>query len=57
VGLVGQAIEHGLAEPGDGEDLWPLGEGQVGGHDEGSPFGAFGDDLEEQLCGDLASGT
>jgi hypothetical protein len=36
-----------------GEDLWPLGEGQVGGDDDGGLFGSLCDDLEQQLGGDL----
>ena len=45
--LIGKPVKHGLAEPGVGEDLGPLGEGQVGGHDDGGLFRPLGDDLEE----------
>jgi hypothetical protein len=51
--LVGEPIEQGLAEPGVGEDLRPLGEGQVGGYDDGGLFGSLCDHLEEQLGGDF----
>jgi len=27
VSLIGESIEHGLAEPGIGKDLWPFGFG------------------------------
>lgn len=51
MGLVGEPVEHGLAEPCVGEDLWPLREGQVGGDDNGCFFGSLGNDLEEQFGG------
>jgi hypothetical protein len=51
--LVGEPIEHGLAEPGVGEDLRPLGEGQVGCYDDRSLFGSLRDHLEEQLGSDF----
>jgi len=51
VRLVGEPVEHGLAEPGVGKDLRPLGEGQVGGDDHGGLFRPLGDDLEEQFGG------
>ena len=57
VGLIGEPVEHGLAEPGIGKDLWPFGEGQVGGHDNGRFLRPLGDDLEEQLGGNLGQGT
>ena len=47
--LVGEAIEHGLAEPCVREDLGPLEEGQVGGDDDSGLLGSLGDDLEERL--------
>jgi hypothetical protein len=53
VRLVGEPIEHCLAEPCVGEDLGPLGEGQVGGDDDGGLLGSLCDDLEQQLGGDL----
>ena len=51
--LIGKSIEHGLAEPCLGEDLRPLREGQVGGHDDSGLFGSLGDHLEEQLGSDF----
>ena len=56
VRLIGKSIKHGLAEPGVGEDLGPLREGQVGGHDDGGllgPLGPLGDHLEEQFGSDF----
>jgi hypothetical protein len=51
VSLIGKPVEHGLAEPGIRKHLWPLGERQVGGHDDGRFLRPFGDDLEEQFGG------
>ena len=51
--LIGKPVEQGLAETGVGEDARPLGEGQVGGHDDSGFFRPFGDDLEEQFGGNL----
>ena len=56
MGLVGELVEHSLAEPCVGEDLWPLGEGQVGGDDDRGFFGSLGDDLKEQLSCDFSQG-
>jgi hypothetical protein len=53
VRLIGEPIEHSLAEPCVGEDLGPLGEGQVGGDDDGGLLGSLCDDLEQQLGSDL----
>ena len=47
---VGEAIDDGLREPGVGEHLCPLAEGQVGGHDQRAAFVAFGEDLEDELA-------
>ena len=51
--LIGEPVEHGLAEPGIGKDLRPLGERQAGGHDQRGTFTSFGDDLEQELGPDL----
>jgi hypothetical protein len=53
VGAVGDAVEQRLAEAGVGDDLGPLGEGQIGGQDHGGFLGAFGDHLEQELRADL----
>jgi hypothetical protein len=37
-----EPIEHGLTEPCVGEDLGPLGEGQVGGDDDSGLYGSLG---------------
>src|ERR1039458_7436515 len=47
--LIGEPIEHGLTEPGVGEDLGPLREGHVGGHYYGGRLSPLGDYLEEQF--------
>ncbi len=45
--MMGQAVQQGSGELFTVEDLGPLGEVQVGGHDDGLPFIAFGNHLEE----------
>src|SRR5271166_1620011 len=57
VSLVGESIEHGLAEPSIGKHLWPLRERQIGGHDNGRFFRPFGNDLKEKLGGHLGVAT
>src|SRR5918999_5300198 len=44
VGAVGEAVDDGLRESGVGEDLGPLAERQVGGHDQAAALVAFTDD-------------
>ena len=56
VGAVGEPIDDGLGEPGVGEDLRPLAEGEVGGHDQRGAFVAFGEDLEDELGGAVGEG-
>jgi hypothetical protein len=51
--LIGEPIAHYLAEPSVGEDLRPLREGQVGGHDDGGLLGPLGDNLEERFGSDF----
>jgi hypothetical protein len=51
--LIGEMFEHNLAEPGVGEDLWPLGEWQVGADDDGGFSCPLADDPEEHFGGDL----
>ena len=53
MGLIGEPIEHRLAQPGIGKDLRPFGERQVGRHDNGCFFRPLSDDLEEQFGGHL----
>ena len=53
VGLVGEPVDDGLGEPGVGEHLGPLAEGEVGGHDQRAAFVALGDDLEDDFGGAL----
>jgi hypothetical protein len=48
-GLISGSIEHSFAEPSVGEGLWLLGEGQVGGHDDGCFFGSLCDHLKERF--------
>ena len=55
--LVGEPVEHGLAEPCVGEDLRPLGVGQVSGDDDSGLFGSLRDHLEEQFGGDFGEGN
>ena len=48
--MVQESIEHGRREGGiAAEGVGPLGEGQVGGQDQGTLLVALGDDLEEQI--------
>ena len=51
VGLVGEAVDDGLGEPGVGEDLGPVAEGEVGRDDKAAAFVAFGEDLEDEFGG------
>ena len=56
VRAVGESVNHGLGEPGVGEDLGPLAEWQVGGDDQAAAFVAFGEDLEDELGGAVGQG-
>ena len=47
--MVGETIQQRAGEPVRPEDLGPLVEGQVGGHQDGAPFVALAEDLEEQF--------
>jgi hypothetical protein len=49
VGVEGEPVDDGGAEPGVGEGGRPLGEGGVGGDRDGGAFLAFGEYLEQQL--------
>src|SRR5262249_55756122 len=49
VGVEGEPVDDGRAEPRVGEGGGPLGEGGVGRDRDGGAFFAFGEDLEQQL--------
>ena len=49
VDVVGETIQQRAGEPLRPEDLGPLVEGQIGGHQGGAPFVALAEDLEEQF--------
>ena len=44
-----QPVQQRAGEPFRAEDLGPLVEGQIGGHQDGSPLVALADDLKKQL--------
>jgi len=48
-GVVNQSVDGGHGSHGIFEDLVPLGEGHVGGDDDGLLFVAFGEEMEEDL--------
>ena len=50
---MGQAIEHGGGHLGVAEDLRPIGEGEVGGDQQGGVFVELADQVEEQLSAGL----
>ena len=47
--MVGEPVQQGSGEPLRAEDLGPLVEGQIGGHQDGAPLVALGEDPEEQF--------
>ena len=47
--MVGEAVQQCPGEPFRAEDLGPLVEGKVGGDQDGAPFVALAEDLEEQF--------
>ena len=47
--VVGEPVQQRAGEALRAEDLGPLIEGQVGGHHDGAPLVALGEDLEEQF--------
>ena len=49
VAMVGEAVQQGPGEPLRPEDLGPLVEGKVGGHQDGAPLVSLAEDLEEQF--------
>ena len=54
VAMIGQPIEHGGGHFGAAEDLWPIGEGEVGGDQQGGVLVEFADQVEQQLSAGLA---
>jgi hypothetical protein len=49
--VVDEPVDHGGGDDGVAEDFAPSSEGFVGGDDDGGPFVAGGDELEEQVGG------
>ena len=47
--MVGEPVQQDSSETLQAEDLGPLVEGQVGGHQDGAPLVALAEDLEEQF--------
>jgi hypothetical protein len=47
VAVMGQAVEHGGGHLGVAEDLRPVGEGQVGGDQQGCVLIEFADQVEQ----------
>ena len=52
--MVGQAIQHGGGHLGVAEDLRPIGEGEIGGDQQGGVFVELADQVEQQLAAGLA---
>ena len=49
VDVVGEPVQQGSGEPLGSEDVGPLVEGEVGGDQDGAPFVALAEDLEEEF--------
>ena len=49
VHVVGEAVQQRAGEPFRAEDLGPLIEWEVGGHQDGAPLVALAEDLEDQF--------
>ena len=47
--MVGEPVQQRPGQPLRAEDLGPFVEGQVGGDQDGAPFVALAEDLEEQF--------
>ena len=47
--MVGEPVQQRSGQPLRSEDLGPFVEGQVGGHQDGAPFAALAEDLEEEF--------
>ena len=54
VAVMGQAIEHGGGHLGVAEHLRPIGEGEVGGDEQGGVLVELADQVEQQLSSGLA---
>jgi len=56
-GMVEKAVKNGRSQGGIVvKDLRPLSKGAVRGNDNGTPFVAEADDLEEQICAAFVDG-
>jgi hypothetical protein len=51
---MGEPVQGGSGQPLAAEDLGPVFEGQIGGHDQTLPFVGAADQVEEQLGPGLA---
>ena len=47
--MVGEAVQQRTGQPLRAEDLGPFVEGQIGGDQNGAPFVALAEDLEEEF--------
>ena len=47
--MVGEAVQQGSGEPLGAEHVGPLVKGEVGGDQDGAPFVALAEDLEEEF--------
>jgi len=54
VAVVGQPVEHGGGHLGIAKHLGPIGEGQVGGDQQGGVLVELADQMEQQLAAGLA---
>ena len=52
--MMGQAIEHGGCHFGVAEHLRPIGEGEIGGDEQGRVLVELADQVEQQLAAGLA---
>ena len=57
VDVVGETVQQRSGQAFRPEDLGPLVEGQVGGHQDGAPLVALAEDLEEQFRPGGGQGT
>src|SRR3990172_4515023 len=54
VAMVSEAVEHGGGHLGITEDLGPIGEGEIGGDQQGCVLVELADQMEQQLTAGLA---
>ena len=57
VNVVGEPVKQSAGEPLGAEHVGPLVEGQVGGDQDGAPFVALAEDLEEESAPVVERGT